>query len=341
MSRVSLLLVSVLLVWSCSAPGESNPEVHFTVPANFPEPVYAFERNPMTSAGVELGKALFNEPLLSRDNSFSCAECHSQPYGFTHHGHDVSHGIDNLKGTRNSLSLQNLAWESSFFWDGGVGDLDFVPIAPITNAVELGETTKNVLDKLRATKKYPLLFKKAFGSEEITTERFLKAFSQFMVTLVSAHSRYDKFVRNEGETLTPEEQAGLKLFEQKCSSCHQGALFTDHSFRNNGLFVQGVKDEGRAKVTELEKDKYTFRVPSLRNVAVTGPYMHDGRFYTLEAVLDHYAEGVQDTQNLDPVLRQKPGLDIALTLQERQQIVAFLKTLTDEEFLKNKRFAAE
>lgn len=336
-----LLSVSLLLVWGCSSPNESNPEVSFTVPANFPEPVYPFERNPMTTAGVELGKALFNEPLLSRDNTFACAECHSQPYGFTHHGHDVSHGINNLMGTRNSLPLQNLAWESSFFWDGGVFDLDLVPIAPITNEVELGENTKNVLDKLRATKKYPLLFKKAFGSEEITTERFLKAFSQFMLTLVSANSRYDQFIRNEGETLTADEQAGMKLFEQKCSSCHKGALFTDHSFRNNGLFIQGIKDVGRARVTELEKDKYTFRVPSLRNVAVTGPYMHDGRFYTLEAVLDHYAEGVQDTQNLDPLFRQNNIRGIALTSQERQQIVAFLKTLTDEEFLKNKRFAAE
>ncbi|WP_232793740.1 cytochrome-c peroxidase [Siphonobacter sp. SORGH_AS_0500] len=162
-----------------------------------------------------------------------------------------------------------------------------------------------------------------------------------MLTLVSANSRYDKFIRKEGENLTADEQAGLKLFEQKCSSCHQGALFTDHSFRNNGLFIQGVKDVGRARVTELEKDKYTFRVPSLRNVAVTGPYMHDGRFYTLEAVLDHYAEGVQDTQNLDPLLRQNNTRGIALTSQKRQQIVAFLKTLTDEEFLKNKRFAAE
>ncbi|OZI08172.1 cytochrome-c peroxidase [Siphonobacter sp. BAB-5385] len=330
----------VLLVWSCSSPERTGPEVSFTVPANFPKPLYAFERNPLTTSGVELGKALFNETLLSKDNTISCAECHSQPYGFTHHGHDVSHGINNLKGTRNSLPLQNLAWESEFFWDGGVPDLDFVPIAPIISEVEMGETMANVLDKLRATKKYPLLFRKAYGTEEITTTRFLQALSQFMLTMVSANSRYDHFVRKEGVTLTNDEQTGLHLFQQKCSSCHAGELFTDRSYRNNGLFLTSDADEGRFRITNQEKDRYTFRVPSLRNVAVTGPYMHDGRFYTLEAVLDHYAENVHNTPNLDPILKASTGKrGIALTQQERQQIIAFLKTLTDEEFLTNKQLA--
>ncbi len=250
----------------------------------------------------------------------------------------MSHGIDNRKGTRNSLPIQNMAWESEFFWDGGVGDLDFVPIAPIENPVEMDEKTGNVLEKLRQSPRYPAMFKRAYGSEEITSAKFLKALSQFMLTLVSADSRYDQFVRNEGGTLTPDESAGLTIFKQKCASCHTGELFTDRSYRNNGLTIQG-NDPGRALITGDENDRNKFRVPSLRNVAVTGPYMHDGRFYTLDAVLDHYAEGVQATPNLDPLLNKEGKRGIALSADERRQVVAFLKTLTDDTFLKDKRFS--
>jgi cytochrome c peroxidase len=333
-----LWLVFLLLLAAGCTPTDSEPESLFKVPANFPKPIYDLEKNPITKDGFELGKALFNDPILSRDLTISCAECHSQPSGFTHHGHDLSHGIDNRKGTRNSLPVQNLAWESAFFWDGGVGDLDFVPIAPIENPVEMDEKTGNVLEKLRKSPRYPALFKRAYGSEEITSAKFLKALSQFMLTLVSADSRYDKFVRNEGGTLTSDESAGLTVFKQKCASCHAGELFTDRSYRNNGLTIQG-DDAGRYRITENEADRYKFRVPSLRNVAVTGPYMHDGRFYTLEAVLDHYAEGVQATPNLDPLLTNNGQRGIALSPEEKRQVVAFLKTLTDDTFLKNKQFS--
>jgi cytochrome c peroxidase len=335
-----LYLLLLLLALGCSPAERTEPEKLFEVPANFPEPIYDLSKNPITKDGVELGKALFNDPILSRNLTISCAECHSQPSGFTHHGHDLSHGIDNRKGTRNSLPVQNMAWETEFFWDGGVGDLDFVSIAPIENPVEMDEKTGNVLEKLRRTKKYPLMFKKAFGSEEITSAAFLKALSQFMLTLVSADSRYDKYIRNEGEILTDDEQAGLTIFRQKCAGCHAGELFTDRSYRNNGLTIQGAMDEGRYLITANEADRYRFRVPSLRNVAVTGPYMHDGRFYTLEAVLDHYADGVQATPNLDPLLTDNGQWGIALTATEKRQIVAFLKTLTDTSFLTDPRFAA-
>ena len=187
----------------------------FTVPQNFPKPVYALDRNPITAAGVDLGRMLFFDARLSRDGTIACAECHSQPYAFTHHGHDLSHGIDGKMGNRNSLPIQNLAWSNSFFWDGGVFDLDLVPIAPIENPVEMDETTYNVLNKLRQDKTYPKRFKAAFGSEEITTARFLQALSQYMLTLVSANSRYDKFVRNEGGKLTEVELAGKQLFTQR------------------------------------------------------------------------------------------------------------------------------
>ncbi|GAB3728563.1 cytochrome-c peroxidase [Spirosoma lituiforme] len=331
-------LVLGLLACQTTEP-EAEPEVLFEQPANFPQPVYALDQNQITPAGFRLGRALFYDGQLSRDGSIACAECHSQAYAFTHHQHDVSHGIDNRVGTRNSLPIQNLAWASDFFWDGGVHSLDLAPIAPIENPLEMDERSTNVIAKLRKSARYPPLFKAAFGTDEINGPRFLQALSQFMLTLVSANSRYDKWVRKEpGGTLTNEEQAGLTVFRAKCSGCHAGELFTDNSFRNNGLFIQGSNDIGRAHVTELADDRYRFKVPSLRNVEKTLPYMHDGRFYSLDAVLTHYTENVQPTENLDPLLRQKGRLGIALTTDEKRQIIAFLKTLTDDQFLRDPRF---
>ena len=334
-----LLIVNGWLVGCQTTEPDAQPEVLFAKPANFPEPVYALDQNRPTDAGFKLGRALFYDGMLSRDGSISCAECHNQAYAFTHHQHDVSHGIDNQVGTRNSMPIQNLAWASDFFWDGGVHSLDLAPIAPIENPVEMDEKSTNVISKLRASTKYPPLFKAAFGTDKINGPRFLQALSQFMLTLVSGNSRYDKWVRKEpGGTLTDDELAGLTTFRAKCSGCHAGELFTDNRFRNNGLFIQGSKDEGRAHVTELAEDKYKFKVPSLRNVEKTLPYMHDGRFYSLDAVLTHYAENVQPTQNLDPLLQLNGRLGIALTADEKRQIIAFLKTLTDEQFLRDPRF---
>lgn len=342
LALLSLLAAGFLWLTGCR-PTEptAQPTVLFEQPTNFPKPVYALDQNQPTEAGFRLGRALFYDGMLSRDGSIACAECHNQAYAFTHHQHDVSHGIDDQVGTRNSLPLQNLAWQSAFFWDGGVHDLDLAPIAPIENPVEMDEQSTNVIAKLRKSSRYPPLFKAAFGTEDINGPRFLQALSQFMLSLVSANSRYDKWVRKEaGGTLTDDELAGLSVFRAKCSSCHAGELFTDNSFRNNGLFIQGSKDLGRAHVTELPQDRYRFKVPSLRNVEKTLPYMHDGRFYSLEAVLNHYADNVQLTENLDPLLQPagqpKPG--ISLTTSEKRQIIAFLKTLTDDQFLRDPRF---
>jgi cytochrome c peroxidase len=317
------------------------PEKLFAVPANFPNPVYDFAKNPITQDGFLLGKELFYDGDLSRDGTISCAECHSQPYAFTHHGHDVSHGIDNLKGIRNAPPIQNMAFQKEFFWDGGVFDLDLFSIAPIENPVEMDEKLGDVLEKLRKKEKYATLFQKAYGTKDVTTERFLKALSQFMNSMVSANSRYDKYVRKEsGGTLTEEELAGMAIFKQKCVSCHSGELFTDQSYRNNGLAVYTIEDTGRARITQNEKDNYKFKVPSLRNVELTAPYMHDGRFYTLEAVLRHYNESVLDVPILDPSLKNAQKLGIQTTADEQAKLIAFLKTLTDDEFLKNKKFAA-
>ena len=354
------VLFLFLMVFSCSKQPNVviEPEKLFYQPSNFQSPVYKLESNPITKEGFELGKSLFYDGILSRDGSMSCGECHRQDFGFTHHLHDLSHGIDNQIGLRNSSSLQNLAWEKTFGWDGGVFDLDLFAISPIENPVEMDDKVSNVLDKLRKTDKYPLMFKNAFGTTEITSQRFLKALSQFLLSLVSANSRYDKYMRKEsGVVFNETELAGMELFKQKCSSCHAGELFSDGSFRNNGLppterqqvvyrmvdgvkkaFIEPVIDDGRMRVTEMPEDKNKFKVPSLRNVEATKPYMHDGRFLTLDEVLNHYMNTVTATQNLDPILNQNGKLGIPLTATEKTQIIAFLRTLTDREFLTDKRF---
>ncbi|AFK01842.1 Di-heme cytochrome c peroxidase [Emticicia oligotrophica DSM 17448] len=343
--NLSMLVSSVVYLGvACNSDNSQDisPEQLFTKPANFPAPVYNFDKNPMSVAGFELGKELFNDGDLSRDGSIACADCHNQAYAFTHHGHDVSHGIDNLKGVRNAPPIQNMAFQKEFFWDGGVFDLDLFSIAPIENPLEMDEKLGNVLEKLRKKEKYATLFQKAYGSKEITTERFLKALSQFMNALVSANSRYDKYVRKEqGGILTEDELAGLEVFKQKCASCHSGELFTDQSYRNNGLPVYNLDDTGRGRITQNRKDEYTFKVPSLRNIEVSAPYMHDGRFYSLEAVLNHYNDGIVDSPTLDTSLKNGSKLGIQTTADEQKKLIAFLKTLTDNDFLKNKRFGIQ
>lgn len=313
----------------------------FVQPANFPAPVYHFSTNEITEAKFELGRKLFYEPRFSRDNTVSCGSCHIQAAGFTHHGHDVSHGIDDRLGSRNSPPIMNLAWSKTFFWDGGVFDLDLQPIAPITNRVEMDETLENVLAKLRNHEQYPRLFKKAFGTDEINTERVMKALSQFMVMLVSDHSKYDSVKRQQGAVFSEQEQKGYELFKTHCESCHKEPLFTDGSFRDNGIGVGPNKDEGRYLVTLKQQDKYKFKVPSLRNISYTAPYMHDGRFITLEAVLEHYASHVKSTPNLDPLFQQAGSLGIPISAQEQADIIAFLRTLNDRVFITDKRFSEQ
>ncbi len=333
-----LLLLAGL--YACQKELSNNFFQGFEQPDNFPAPAYRFETNAITEDGFILGRTLFYDPILSADNTISCSTCHIQTAAFTHHGHSVSHGIFDRLGTRNSPPIMNLAWSTSFMWDGGVADLDLQPIVPITNHVEMGNTVEHVLQKLRATSKYPPLFQKAFGSSEIKSADFLKALSQFMVMCVSSHSKYDSVMRKQA-TFTPGEQRGYALFEAKCSSCHKEPLFTDHSFRNNGLAPSNLNDLGRYGVTLQEENKYKFKVPSLRNLSFTPPYMHDGRFLDLSAVLDHYTGGVQNTPNLDPLLKQKQGLGIAISNEEKQDILSFLKTLDDRSFLLDKRFAEQ
>ncbi len=340
-----ILIISSILFMAVSGAEKLNSAdselMPLKLPANFPAPVYNFKSNPLTKEGFELGRKLFYDPLLSRDNTISCGSCHIQPNAFTHHGHDVSHGIDDQLGTRNSPPIMNLAWSKFFFWDGGVFNLDLQPIGPIENPVEMDEHMPNITAKLQQSGIYKSLFKKAFGTEEITSAKMLKALSQFMLQCVSANSKYDKFVRNEGAKFTADELAGKLIFQQKCSSCHATDLFTDNDFHNNGLIPSMVNDSGRYRITLNEKDWYLFKTPSLRNIAVTAPYMHDGRFRTLSAVLDHYSSAVQKSATLDKRLINGTKTGIPLSADEKVKLIAFLNTLTDMEFLKDSKLSEQ
>lgn len=319
---------------------EIDQPLDFSIPANFPEPVQDISYNPPTQKGFELGRKLFYDGRLSRDGTVSCSFCHEQSSAFTHHGHDFSHGIDNLEGLRNAPAVQNMAFQSEYFYDGASNSLEMLSIVPIHNPVEMDENLENIVLKLKQDPAYVKLFGQAFANKEVSSGNMLKALAQFMTLMVSANSRYDKYVRNEpGGTLNSQELQGRSLFQTNCASCHATDLFTDSKFRNNGLPPNpNLNDLGRETVTGFASDRYKFKVPSLRNIALTAPYMHDGRFGSLQSVLNFYASGVQNTQNLDPLLQQHPTLGIPLNQQEKEAIIAFLKTLTDEEFISNPLF---
>lgn len=328
----------MLLIGAAGCTGEDASPVQnpyaFVQPDNFPEATYTFKNNPVTANGFELGRALFYDPILSVDSTVACANCHQQARGFSDPVHRFSKGVGEASGVRNAPALQNLAFENLFFWDGGVNHLDFVPINAITSEIEMGETLAHVAEKLQNNPRYELLFREAFGTNDIDSQKMLHALSQFLAMLVSANSRYDKYVRNEGVQLSADELEGLELFKTRCSGCHATELFTDGSFRNNGLDSNFDKDPGRQVITEAPSDRGKFKVPSLRNAELTYPYMHDGRFKTLEEVIDHYRNDIRDSETLDPVLKNR----LQITDGEKVKIIAFIKTLTDREFLNDKRF---
>jgi cytochrome c peroxidase len=305
----------------------------FEVPPHFPEPIYDFEGNPPSQKVFELGRKLFFDARLSRGAQVSCGSCHAQVHAFADHGTSVSAGVDGLLGTRNSPPLSNLAWYPSFMWDGGVNHIEVMPLAPITNPEEMDFEIDELISYLQNETEYPELFGEAFGEEVIDTRNMLLAITQFQGLLVSARSKYDQYILGE-LTLSAEELAGMNLFEEKCSSCHSGVLQSDFSFRNNGI-DSVFADEGRMRITNDPLDKGKFKVPSLRNVALTNPYMHDGRFSSLIRVLDHYSDGVISSPTLDPILEG----GIPLTEDEKVELIAFLNTLSDFEFISNHNFA--
>jgi cytochrome c peroxidase len=339
-AAVIALFFSSIWIVSCKKdtidPSTWEP-VSFSVPYGWPQPVYTFTNNPLTSDGFTLGRKLFYDVRLSRDNTISCGSCHQQFAAFAHLDHDVSHGIYGLLGTRNSPGMFNLAWHPSFFWDGGVNHLESQPINPLQSHVEMDMTLPEVVARVAADNDYRARFKKAFGDETVNTQRIFRAMSLFMAAMVSDNSRYDKHEKNlPGGTFSDAEERGLKLFRQHCATCHKEPLFSDFSFRNNGLVPKSsVNDSGRAHITRSVDDLYKFKVPSLRNVALTRPYMHDGRFMSLESSVEHYRTGIIHSATTDPKLSS----NVNISDQEKSDIVSFLHTLTDSTFITNKLFA--
>ncbi|UYZ64813.1 cytochrome-c peroxidase [Hymenobacter weizhouensis] len=325
-----------------------------TLPANLPQNVQVPANNSLTQEGVQLGRMLFYEPLLSRTGTQSCGTCHQQSKAFTD-GRARALGVDGAEHPRNTMSLANVLWEKTLNWDGAATSLEQQARLPIENPLEMHQSLAEGVRKLQQTERYPPLFRKAFGSASITEDNVLKALAQFERTLISANSRFDKYIRKEG-SLTPTERAGAALFNNHpgenglfirggaCHHCHisENGLFNSDSFFNNGLDVS-FTDLGRAAVTKQAADRGKFRAPSLRNIALTAPYMHDGRFQTLEQVLDHYNEHVRTTSpGVDPnvLLSNTPGgTRLDLTATEKRQLLAFLHTLTDSTFITDKRFS--
>ena len=332
LSRISLL--GLLLHIFVSFSYEFRKPLYFEIPKNWPNPKYDFKKNPLTEEGFQLGRNLFYDPIISRDSTISCASCHLQQTGFTHADHQLSHGIDGKIGTRNSLALINLAWNKDFMWDGGVNNLEVQPLNPITNPLEMDETLEHVIVKLQRREKYKTLFNKAFGDNKITSQRILKALAQFTSMLKSENSKYDKVMREEA-SFAENEKHGYDLFKTNCASCHKEPLFNDDKFEKNGLPIdKTLNDLGRIKITAKHNDNLRFRIPTLRNIQFTFPYMHDGRFKTLNEVIKHY-----NSLGHNKGLSKELANPMYLSDSDRVDLVAFLHTLTDKDFLFNKRLS--
>ena len=316
-----------------------------------PEPTLP-SGNPLTIQGVKLGRMLFYEKLLSRDGSQACADCHRQPDGFSDTAR-FSIGVEHMPGKRQAMPVFNMAWHTNeFFWDGRAHLLRDQALKPIQDPLEMNETLPNVVAKLSNSKLYNDQFIRSFGSSEITPEKMALAMEQFMLSIVSNDSKFDRFLAGEIQ-LTESEERGRLLFTTEynpffpeisgadCQHCHGGANFENDKYMNNGLDAEAaITDIGRQAVTLLSGDRAKFKVPSLRNVALTAPYMHDGRFKTLEEVIDHYNAGIQESSSVDPAILNTRATGLFLTPQDKGDLINFLKTLTDDTFQHNPDYSS-
>ena len=305
----------------------------FNPPDYFPKPVYDFQQNPLDSNKIELGRTLFYDPILSDNNTISCVSCHSSFNAFAHTDHDLSHGIFDSIGNRNAPALFNLAWQKAFMWDGAINHLDMQALAPISHKSEMGSNINAVIMKLNESKEYKEAFLNAFQDSTISTAEILKALSQFQLTLVSANAKYDR-VKMGKEVFTEQEKNGYQLFKKNCASCHSEPFFSNYNFENNGLPIDPtLNDLGRYVITENENDKVKFKVPSLRNLSFTYPYMHDGRFMTLQEVINHYTSGIEHSETLSSQFNES----VELSSNEKVDLISFLLTLNDKDFVFNKK----
>ena len=348
---VLLGLITCLSGWSYINDAIETGLYQLIYPSNFGNRINVPADNPTTKQGVYLGRSLFYEKKLSANNTLSCASCHQQDKAFTD-GKALSEGVDRVLTARNSMSLANLLWARKFFWDGRAGSLEDQAVIPMTNPHEMGQSLEISAKKLSNTVSYPALFKLVYGGDTITGERICKAISQFERTLISCNSRYDQYLKNVYQP-TKQELNGMNLFMNapnpekgirgaNCAHCHGGAKTYNELFHNNGL-DSIPKDAGIETITGLATDRGRFKVPTLRNIALTAPYMHDGRFKTLEEVIDHYSDHVKESESLSTFLKGESndigGKTLHLKLEEKKDIIAFLNMLTDSAFITDPRFS--
>ena len=352
-----LFAVTVLILMLCLSCRKDKVSYVATpyeldIPSHFPQMVIP-EDNPMTVEGVELGRKLFYEELLSGDNSMSCASCHSPNAAFSD-PEQYSTGIDGIQGNRNSMALINLGWAQNYFWDGRAITLEEQILDPITNPIEMHETWPNATEKLSSKLIYRNLFYKAFGEEGIDSIKVTKAIAQFLRTMISGTSKYDVMYKYENgislsstdqqilNNVTIDEWAGYDLFKSlngaDCLHCHKGTMMRIDGFSNNGLDAT-FTDLGRAEITGSTFDEGKFKIPTLRNIAYTAPYMHDGRFNTLDEVIDHYSFGIQQSSTLDPLIEFAFQGGVQLDALEKSLLKKFLLTLSDEGFINNPDFS--
>lgn len=341
-----LLLLSACLclaccLYSCREEGKQQiAELHMiTKFGNIPSP----ERNPLSEEGVALGKRLFHDPVLSSNGKVSCATCHQPDKSFTDGLPLSALGVSGVALQRNVPPLINLAWNNGLFWDGGAKDLESLIFAPLTHPDEMGKDLHQLIEELNKDETYRLQFKNAFGIDSVSSAFIARALAQYQRTLISENSKYDKMIHSETESeFSTLEKKGLELFMSKCASCHQPPFFTDFTYHNNGLDENFNNPDhegiylGRFRISRDSADIGKFKTPTLRNVVLTAPYMHDGRFATLEEVLDHYSGGIKKSPTLHPLFILPDGsAAIPLTPHQKEAIIAFLNTLTDREFGKH------
>lgn len=337
---------------SCSTPDFSNTTpLNLDLPAFVP-PMPIPTDNPLTEQGVELGRFLFWEPKLSVDGTISCGSCHAPESGFSD-SNTFSTGAGGAIGVRQSMSLTNVAWANFYFWDGRATTLEEQVFHPIVDPIEMGESVDNVIEKLQNDAQYPPMFEAAFGSACIDSVRISKAVAQFLRTMVSFDAPIDRVLYGP-ENFTNAQFNGYDLFQKEggdpadglggqwgadCFHCHGGAFtfYTDHQLHNNGLDAV-FSDEGAYAVTGNSLDMGRFKTPTLRNVEYTAPYMHDGRFSSLEEVVAHYNTGGQASPTIDPFMKYTQG-GLQLSEQDQADLVEFLKMLSDEEFITNEAFS--
>ena len=307
-NKILLLLLSVVFLALISIDKHES-----SFPKYFPKPVYKFEQNQSNDLKIELGRTLFYDPILSLDNTISCASCHNPYNAFAHVDHNLSHGIN----------------DKTFMWDGAINHLDVQALAPISHPDEMGESISNVLLKLNRNQTYRKMYYQAFGDSLINSENTLKSISQFLLSLISSNSKYDSMSLGK-ITFNEQEQNGYRLFKLHCNSCHKEPLFSTFEFKNNGLTIDtSLNDYGRYRVSLMPNDSLKFKVPSLRNIEFSYPYMHDGRFKTLAQVMNHYNSIDLNNKKISTELKR----NLNLSSNEKVDIIAFLKTLTDKTFL--------